>query len=176
MKLSQKFNMRAMNPMPGGLSGIWMSVQATEVATAIATGTGPGVADDTGTPQAGTITPGQIVVVNAQATLDLASSPDLTAGVPILPFVVFSGDDDFSGSLVGDLLICHGGTRFDTEKYDGITYNPGDWLIASATTPGNVAPKVVGDHKQIIAQVGPRGLQNGVLDVVMFQGVCSYAG
>lgn len=176
MKLSQKFSPRSMNPMPGALSGLWMSVQASEVATAVASGTGAGVADDNGTPTAGTVTPGQVVVVNAQGTLDLATSPTLNSAVPILPFIVFSGDDDFSGSLVGDLLIFHGGARFDTEKYDGITYNPGDWLIASAGTPGNFAPKVGSDNRQIIAQVGPRGLSNGVLDVVMPQGVCGYVG
>ncbi len=172
MKLSQKYTPRAANPQPGALGGIWMSVQPSEVAAAIDAGTGAGVPDDNGTPTAGTIVPGQLVVVNAAGTLDLMTSADMAGGtLPQVPFVVHSGDDDFSGSLVGECLIYHGGARLDTEQFVGITFSPKDLLTASA---GSFALKVQADGLQIVGMVGPRGLANGVLDVVLFSGICGY--
>ncbi len=172
MKLSQKYSPRGANPQPGALGGIWMSVQPSEVAAAIDAGTGPGVPDDSGTPQAGTIVPGQVVVLNSAGTLDLMTSQDMAGGtLPQLPFVVHSGDDDYSGSLVGECLIYHGGARLDTEKFNGIVFAPSNLLTASA---GNFALKVAADGLQIIAMVGPRGMADGVLDVVLFSGICGY--
>lgn len=172
MKLSQKFTLRSMRPLEGGLSGFWLSVQPTEVANAVNAGTGPGVPDDTGTPQAGTIKPGSLVGI-ASTTADPFTSPDLSVAGTIadIPYVVFSGDDDFSGSFVGEALVVHGPGRFDTEAFDAGVYPPGAWLIGSAVVPGNFALKVVGDHKQIVAKVGLRGVLNGVMDVIQVQGV-----
>lgn len=176
MKLNQKFTLRSQAPLPGGLSGFWMSVQPTEVAVAYAAGTGPGTADDFGTPTPGTIKPGSVVMIEAAGsgvTCDLAVSPDLSVGgtYPIIPYIVFAGDDDFSGSIVGEIQVVHGPGRLDTEMYDAAAYVAGSWLIASAGTPGNFALKVTGDHKQIIARVGPRGVLNGVMDVIATQNI-----
>lgn len=174
MKLTQKFDLKTMNPMPGALSGLWISVQPKEVADAYAAGSGPGVPGASGTPTAGTLVPGQIVYLSASGA-QLMSSGDLTAAMPKLPFVLFSGDDDFSGSFVGEVLAFHGGARLDTEKFDAGSYTVGAPLIASAGTPGNFAPKAAAaDHYQIVGFVGPRGVTNGVLDVLMPQGVCGY--
>jgi hypothetical protein len=176
MKLTQKFNLRSIRPMEGGLSGFWISIQPTEVANAINAGTGPGVADDSGTPTPGTVKPGHFIYLSG-ATADFLPSVDLTAAGAakraLVAFVVFSGDDDFSGSFVGEVLAVHGPGRLDTEQYDAGSYSPSDPLIASATNPGNLAPKTTGDHKQVIAQVGPRGTNNGVMDVIFIQGVNS---
>lgn len=172
MKLTEKFNLRSMNPMPGALSGLWISLQPKEVADAYAAGTGPGVADTQGTPTPGTLVPGQIVVLDANGQCVLMTSQDLTANMPKLPFVLFSGDNDFSGSFVGEVLAFHGGSRLDTEKFDAGSYTPGLPLIANA---GNFALKAAAaDHIQIVGYVGPRGAQNGVLDVLVPQGVAGY--
>src|SRR5687767_8791487 len=140
MKLTQKFNLRSMKPMEGGESGFWISIQPTEVANAITAGTGPGVADDSGTPTPGTIKAGHFIYINGSTTYFLPSV-DLTAAAAakraLRAYVVFSGDDDFSGSFVGELLAVHGPGRFDTEQYDAGSYSPGDPLIASATNAGN---------------------------------------
>lgn len=177
MKLAQKFNLRSMKPLEGGESGFWISIQAAEVAAAITAGTGPGVADDTGTIQAGTVKPGHFIYLTSNSTADFLPSVDLTAAAAakraITPFVVFAGDDDFSGSLVGELLAVHGPGRFDTEQFDAGTYAPHDPLVASASNAGNLGPKTTGDHKQVIAEVGPRGVVNGVMDVIFVQGVNS---
>ena len=173
MLLSQKFNLSGRDPINGAKSGIYESFTPVEVLTAYATGTGPGVADDNGTVATGTISPGHIVSLAASGAVDLARSPDLSAAMPVLPFVVFSGDDDFSGATAGAVNCVHGGCRFDTEKFNAASsYTVGAPLIAVS---GIVRPKASAtDHIQIIGFVGPRGLLNGVLDVIMPQGVSGY--
>lgn len=168
MKLSQKFNLSGRDPINGAKAGIYESFTPVEIFNAYATGTGPGVPDDNGTIVAGTVEPGHIVAISgASGTVDLATSPNLNSANAIMLFVVFSGDDDFSGATAGAVNCVHGGCRFDTEKFNtASSYTPGDALIVSA---GIVAPKVVGDHRQIVGFVGPRGVLNGVLDVLMPQ-------
>jgi uncharacterized protein YaiE (UPF0345 family) len=167
MKLSQKFNLSGRDPINGAKAGIYESFTPVEVLNAYATGTGPGVPDDNGTIVAGTISPGHIVSLVASGAVDLASSPNLNSANAIMMFVVFSGDDDFSGATSGAMNCVHGGCRFDTEKFDSAqSYTPGAALIASS---GLLTPKTVGDHLQIVGFVGPRGVLNGVLDVLMPQ-------
>ena len=175
MKLSQKFNLSGRDPINGAKAGIYESFQPVEVANALIAGIGPGVPDNDGTPTPGTIVPGHIVAMSSTGDIDLFTSAVISGGgavLPSLPFVVFSGDDDFSGSFVGQVNCVHGGCRFDTEKFNtAVAYTPGTPLIAVA---GLLAPKVLADAKQIIGFVGPRGVINGVLDVIMPQGVSGY--
>lgn len=167
MKLSQKFNLSGRDPINGAKAGIYESFAPVEVLNAYATGTGPGVPDDNGTIVAGTISPGHVVALTASGAVDLATSPNLNSANAVMLFVVFSGDDDFSGAVSGQVNCFHGGARFDTEKFDAAqSYTPGAALIVSA---GILTPKVVGDHAQILGFVGPRGVLNGVLDVFMPQ-------
>jgi|OM-RGC.v1.020724134 hypothetical protein len=171
MKLASKFNLSGRDPINGGKAGIYEAFVPAEIAAAYTLGTGPGVPDDNGTIVAGTIEPGHIVSISTAAgTAGLATSPDLTAAVPQLMFVVFSGDDDFSGATAGSINCIHGGCRFDTEKFNSaLSYTPGAPLRVAA---GVINTKVFGDNLQIVGFVGPRGVLNGVLDVIMPQGVC----
>jgi hypothetical protein len=147
MDLSQKFTPKTQAPLRGGEAGIWMSGYPQEVADAIAAGSGPSVPDSTtGIPQPGTIVPGQLVQLNANGNFDLAAQVNLSSAMPALYFVVFSGDKDFSGSFVGKINCCHGGMRYVTTAFDAGTYTPGAPLVPSATVPGNLAPKGVGQR------------------------------
>jgi hypothetical protein len=167
MKLSQKFNVTGRDPINGAKAGIYESFQPVEVANALIAGSGPGVPDVNGTPTPGTIEPGHIVAMSASGDVALATSPDLSAAHSIMMWVVFSGDDDFSGSMVGQVNCFHGGARFDTEKFNvASSYTPGLPLIANG---GSLDVKVLADNKQIVGYVGPRGVVNGVLDVFMPQ-------
>lgn len=169
MKLSSKFNLRTMNPLPGALGGIWMSLRAKEVVDAEGAGTGAGMPDANGTPTLGTIAPGTLVEMDASGYAVAASSPDTDLAMPKMMFVVFAGTDDFSGASVGDVLCFHGGARLETESYNAAAYTPGQALIAVA---GKFAPKAAAnDGLQCVGVVGPKGLQsNGVLDVIVVQG------
>jgi hypothetical protein len=180
MKLTSKFTWRTEAPMPGALGGLQMTLQPTEVANAIASGTGPGAPDVNGTPTAGTIVGGMLVTPNSSGTYDLMSSPNLSSTSPILPFVVFEGDDDFSGAAAGVVIAVHGPGRLDTEQLDPAvstgSYTPNVPLTASAANPGTWAVKVGADDKQIVGYVGPRGLLGTVLDVLAPQGVIGWVG
>lgn len=170
MKLSQKFNLSGRDPINGAKAGIYESFTPVEVLNAYSTGVGPGVPDDNGTPTPGTIEPGHIISMAASGAIQLATSPLLNAALPIMMFVVFSGDDDFSGAASGTVNAIHGGCRFDTEKFNtAASYTPGAPLFASNATPGILTPKSFGDNRQIVGFVGPRGVLNGVLDVFMPQ-------
>ena len=172
MLLSQKFTLSGRDPVNGAKAGIYESFQPVEIAAAYVAGTGPGVATDAGTIALGTLSPGHIVAMNANGDVDLASSAVLDVANPKLLFVVFSGDDDFSGATAGAVNCVHGGCRFDTEKYNTAqSFTPGAALIA---TSGILNLKVINDHKQVVGFVGPRGVLNGVLDVIMPQGVSGY--
>lgn len=167
-KNTSKFTPSGRDPLNGFKSGIYESFTPVEVLNAFASGTGPGVADDNGTPTPGTIECGHIVSMAASGGMELATSPDLSAAFSKMLWVVFSGDDDFSGSFVGAINCFHGGARFDTEKFNTAqTYTPGAPLVASA---GLLTPKAAyNDHIQVLGYVGPRGVLSGVLDVLMPQ-------
>ena len=58
--------------------------------------------------------------------------------------------------------------RFDTEKYGAGPFSPNNPLYLAA---GVWNLSVQGSKLQIAGFVGPRGLANGVLDVIMPQGI-----
>jgi len=165
--ISEKFTLRTEMPLTGATAGIWMTLDTAEAVAARAAGTGPSVPDSNGTPAAGTILRGQGVSYNSSGNIELGTSPDLSSVVGKLFFVVFAGNNDFSGRFSnGKVVVIHGGCRFDTEKYASGSFTKGAPLQLVA---GVWTQKVYGDHKQIVGYVGPRGLANGVLDVVMPQ-------
>lgn len=169
--INEKFTLRTEMPLPGGQAGIWMTLDTQEAVDARAAGTGPGVPDENGTPAPGTILRGHGVTYNSSGNIVKATSVDVTAALPQLLMVVFAGNNDYSGRFSdGKVVTVHGGVRFDTEKYGAgpFTANTPLYLATGVWTPS-----VLGDHKQIAGWVGPRGLANGVLDVVMPQGVAA---
>lgn len=171
--IDSKFSLTGNVPQEGALGGIFIDLEPKEVADAFLAGTGPSVPDSGGTPTTGTFEEGHIVVCNSNGNWELMTSGDITAAHVQLPFVVFSGNTNFSGRATGKLSAFHGQGRFDTTKYGAGTFTPGRPLVASA---GLLIPKAaVGDSIQIVAFVGPDGLRsNGVLDVVMPAGVSGY--
>jgi hypothetical protein len=121
-----------------------------------------------------------IVTPNAAGTYDLMVSPTVNSAQPILPFVVFEGDDDFSGAATGVVIAVNGPGRMDTDQIDpgasSAAFQPAVALTASSANPGTWTPKVGSDNRQIVGYVGPRGLNNGVLDVLAPAGVMSWVG
>lgn len=171
MKLTQKFTLTTNEPLPGGWGGIWFSLKPQEVADAEAAGVGPGVPDANGNPTPGTVVPGMLLQLNANGNLDKATQATLGTDFAKLYVVAFSGNDDRSGSFVGDVLCVHGGCRLETEMYDADTYVPARPLVPSSGTAGNFAMKAAaGDNIQAVGFVGPEGTTKGVLDVVLPQG------
>lgn len=176
MDLKSKFSLTTQSPRRGSESGLNLALLAQEVADARAAGSGAGVPDSDGTPTAGTIVPGQIVELNSSGNFQLATQRDLSAATPKLYCVVITGTKDLSGSYVGKINAVHG-AQFVTDKVDSGSYSPGDALVVSGTTPGNLAKKgAFGDRIQVVGVVGPKGFDatKGTLDVVMLQGLQGY--
>lgn len=167
--INEKFTLRTEMALPGASAGIWMTLDTQEAVDARAAGVGPSVPDDNGTPARGTILRGQGVTFNSLGNVVLATSGDMTSVLPKLLLVVFAGNNDFSGSFSNGKVVCiHGGCRFDTEKFGAGPFTPNTPL---SLTAGVWTLSAHGDHKQIAGFVGPRGLANGVLDVIMPQGM-----
>ena len=155
-------------PLTGGVAGIWLVMKPKEVADAEQAGSGPGVPDPTtGTPVPGTVVPGYGVELDSNGLAVLGSSPNVSSAFAKMFFVVFAGDNDYGGAFVGKIVGIHGGVRFDTEKYTAGSYVIGTPLIlASGFWQSKAA---AADHIQAVAIIGPRGVLNGVLDVIMPQ-------
>jgi hypothetical protein len=129
-----------------------------------------------GTPVAGTIQPGMLVMMNSSGTAVLAQSPTknpFTAGGadgnPVLIFVTVDGDVDYSGAFVKKITCLHGGVTIKTDQYNAGAYVPGAPVVANA---GKFDLATADEVKQIVGFVGPNGLDatNGVLEVILPQG------
>ena len=169
--INEKFTLRTEMPLTGGVAGIWMTLNTQEAVDAMAVGAGPGVPDENGTFVGGTILRGFGVTFNSLGNVVKATSVDVTAALPQLLMVVFAGNNDFSGRFSNaKVVVVHGGVRFDTEKFGAGPFTPN---VPLTLTAGVWNLSVLGDHKQIAGWVGPRGLANGVLDVIMPQGVAA---
>lgn len=116
-----------------------------------------------GTPQAGTIPPGAIVVMNTVGKAVLGT----TAADPQLVFVTVDGNMDYSGAFVQKLTCLHGGVTIKTDQFIPGAYQPG---LAVSFSAGKVKLRAAGE--QIIGFVGPGGnnLVDGVLEVILPQG------
>lgn len=171
MKFTDKFTLTADAPMAGAMGGLWMKAKFQEVADAEAAGTGPSVPDENGTPTPGTVKAGTMCHFNSNGNLDKATQTDLTAAFAKLYGVVFAGDTDYSGAYVGVVSVICGGCRYETSVYDSAVYVKGTPLVPSSVTAGNLMPKAaVGYNIQPVGFVGPKGVADGVLDVVFPQG------
>jgi hypothetical protein len=168
--LSSNFNIVNKDGPGFALGGIWDSLEPAEVATAIAAGSGAGVPDSTGTITLGAIQAGHICSMDTNGHLVLGSSPTLSASLSQMFFVVFEGDNDFSGAAAGQVSCVHGGVRIETTLFStGQVWTPGAPVICVS---GLIQPEATAnDQVQVIGWVGPNGLNSsGILDVYLCQG------
>lgn len=128
-----------------------------------------------GTPTAGSIPAGSIIVMNANGLAILADNDDATTHAPKLMFVTIDGDQDYDGSFVHKITCVQGGIEILTPQYVTASYAPGAMLTcgqASGTASvGKFRAATTGE--QIYGVVGPLGLNSTklVLDVIIPQGI-----
>jgi hypothetical protein len=128
-----------------------------------------------GTPTAGSIPAGSIIVMNGSGLAILADNDDATTHAPKLFFVTIDGDQDYDGSFVHKITCVQGGIEILTPQYLTASYAPGAMLTcgqASATAcVGKFRAATTGE--QIYGVVGPLGLNATklVLDVIIPQGI-----
>lgn len=124
-----------------------------------------------GTPAAGAIPPGAVVVMNASGKAVLATTPDIsTAADKVLAFVTIDGNQDYSGAFVQKLTVLHGGFTMVTDQFVvGPAYAPG---LPLTFTAGEVTLLSNKATQQLIGFVGPNGhnLTDGTLEVIVPQG------
>ncbi len=167
--LTSKFQLVTKDSLPGAMGGIWDVFIPQEIEDAKTTGTGPGVPDSEGSTQLGTLASGTMMVLNSNYRLEAGDSEDLASNFAQMFWVIFEGDDDYSGAAAGCVTAVHGGCRIETVKFDTTkSYVPGRPLIVVA---GDLVPQAAaGDAMQVVGYVGSGVNSDGVLDAYLVQG------
>ncbi len=129
-----------------------------------------------GTPVAGDIPAGAIVVMNANGNAVMADNDDALTNAPTMLFVTVDGDQDYSGAFVGKLTCIQGGAEFqlDPENFVAGTYTPRQWLTCGDTTTTTVGKfRAAASGEQIYGMVGQLGQDTtkGTLHVIIPQGI-----
>lgn len=133
-----------------------------------------------GTPTAGSIPAGSIIVMNSNGLAILADNDDATTHAPKLMFVTIDGDQDYDGSFVHKITCVQGGIEILTPQYVSAAYSPGAMLSCGQASGGTSTIgkfRAAAGGEQIYGIVGPLGLNStlGVLDVIIPQGICPAA-
>jgi hypothetical protein len=129
-----------------------------------------------GTPVAGNIPAGAIVVMKTNGKAILADNDNALTNAPQMFFITVDGDQDFDGAFVHVLTCIQGGGEFvlDTANFVSTTYNPGDMLTcghAGGSSVGKFRKAATGE--QIYGMVGPEGQDTtkGTLQIIIPQGI-----
>lgn len=129
-----------------------------------------------GTPVAGDIPAGAIVVMNSSGKAILADNDDASTNAPQMFFITVDGDQDLDGAFVHKLTCIQGGGEFllDTGNFESDTYAPGDLLTcgdAAGSSEGQFRKAASGE--QIYGMVGPDGYDsvNDTLAIIIPQGI-----
>jgi hypothetical protein len=127
-----------------------------------------------GTPIAGTIPPGAVVMMDTTGSAVLAQSPDISAANRKLIFITVDGNMDYSGSFVQKITVLHGGLTIETDQYTTGAYTPGLPVTFGLSGPNAGKIELMTDRatQQLLGFVGPAGLDStrGVLQVIIPQG------
>lgn len=120
-----------------------------------------------GTPLPGTIPPGSIVEMGNDGKAQLATTANVTTNLnKKMVFVALDGDQDYAGSFVKKITVLHGGFTMVTDVFDANgVYAPG---VAVTFRNGKIAQALETD--QFIGFVGPQGLKDGVVQILVPQG------
>jgi hypothetical protein len=123
-----------------------------------------------GTPVAGTIHPGDIVMMDANGQAVLGDNAAWTTATPILYMVAVDGDMDYDGAFLHRLTCLTGGLEMNTERFVAGVYTPGQPLTVGT---GGSAGQLLGltlAGQPLIGFVGPNGTNaDGTLDVLIPQ-------
>lgn len=133
-----------------------------------------------GTPVAGNIPAGSIVVMNANGNAVAADNDNALTDAPCMLFVTVDGDQDYGGAFVGKLTCLQGGAelQLDTANFKAASYAPGDWLTCDDAGTGTAGRfRAVASGEQIYGMVGSMGYDSSkdTLHVIIPQGIAPAA-
>jgi len=129
-----------------------------------------------GTPTAGTIPAGSIIVMNSSGqAIPADNDTTATTDAPSLMFVTVDGDMDFDGSFVHKITCVQGGIEILTPEVSGTSFAPGNMLTCGQTSGTASVGKfrIATTGEQIYGIVGPIGYNatTALLDVIIPQGI-----
>ncbi|RKY28718.1 MAG: hypothetical protein DRP83_00020 [Planctomycetota bacterium] len=158
--LNSLFDIVTRDPHPNALASLMVIL---DVAGA------PGPAPS-GTPVAGTIGPGTIVMMDAAGEAVLGDSGAWAAATPIMYMVAVDGDMDYDGAFLHRITTLEGGLQMKTEQFVAGVYVPGQPLtVGTGPTAGQLLGLTLAGEP-LVAFVGPNGVNaDGTLDVIMPQ-------
>lgn len=164
--LNSQFDVISHDPHRNALAGL-MTVLAVKDA--------PGPYDSlpaSGTPVAGNIPAGTIVVMDSNGEAVVADGASVSA--PAMLFLTVDGDQDYDGAFVHKITCIQGGGEFqlDTNNFVAGSYSPGDFLTcANGADAGKFRVATAGE--QIYGMVGADGqdTSKGTLRIIIPQGI-----
>jgi hypothetical protein len=158
--LNTHFDLVTRDPHPNALASLMVIL---DVAGA------PGPAPS-GTPVAGTIGPGTIVMMDAAGEAVLGDRAAWATDTPIMYLVAVDGDMDYDGAFLHRITTLEGGLQMSTEQFVAGVYTPGMPLtVGTAATAGLLEPLTLAGQP-LLAFVGPNNINaDGTLDVIMPQ-------
>lgn len=110
-------------------------------------GNGPAIAESFAPKSGTTVVPGNIVTMQTDGTMDLATTPDRTAAPP-LPVWVAVMANDFDNTFVGKFVAVRANVLIKTDKFVAGAYGPGKHVSFSGGSLTLAAAK-----DQIIGEV-----------------------
>lgn len=167
-QLDSKFDFHGRDPHVAAPTGL-MTVLAVQGAP------GPwGTPQSSGTPVAGSIAAGTIVIMNTAGKAIIADNASAATNAPCMMYITVDGDTDLDGAFVHRITCIQGGTEFVLDPANFVTdsYLPGDFLTcASSADAGKFRKATSGE--QIYGQVGSEGYNatDLTLHVIIPQGI-----
>lgn len=167
-QLNSKFDFHGRDPHAAAQAGL-TTVLAVHGAP------GPwGTPGSSGTPVAGTIVAGTIVVMNTSGKAIKADNADASTNAPQMFYITVDGDADLDGAFVHRLTCIQGGSEFilDPANFVADSYLPGDALsCASSADAGKFRKATSGE--QIYGFVGSEGYNatDLTLHIIIPQGI-----
>ena len=169
-RLNSQFDVISHDPHPNARAGL-MSVFDVEGAPSPYGSLSAG-----GTPVAGPIFAGAIVVMNTGGKVLLADNDNALTNFPVMLWTAVDGDQDYDGAFVHKVTCIQGGMELllDTVNFKADTYLPGQKLTCDNTAPkaGMFRKSTTGEQIYgIVGQLGQDTVKN-TLHVIIPQGIC----
>lgn len=158
--LNSHFDIVTRDPHPNALASLMVIL---DVAGA------PGPAPS-GTPVAGVISAGTIVMMDGAGEAVLGDRAAWTTATPIMYMAAVDGDMDYDGAFLHRITTLEGGLEMNTEQFVAGVYTPGMPLtVGTIGTVGQLEPLTLAGQP-LLGFVGPNGVNaDGTLDVIMPQ-------
>jgi hypothetical protein len=164
--LSSSFDVIGRDPHPNARAGLLVVIGVNNPSNPYSS------LPSEGTPVAGTIFRGAVVIMNTSGKAILADNASTSAFV--MPFVTIDGDQDYDGAFVHKITCIQGGAEF---LLDSTGFVAGSYLPSSLLTWGSTGDAgkftAATTTKQIYGMVGDKGYDSvkSTLHVIVPQGI-----